>query len=186
MSKPKTLLEDLCEHALSCGAQSIEVEYQDGREWVYARQGAIGFSTASFERSSSDAKELLENLYAARKKAVRTAIGGQVWILKVSVYDSFGEDAFRVRIDPAPKLDPSAAPPFTKKQGQYLAFIYNYSKIHGRAPSELDLQRYFQTTPPSVHQMIKTLELSGFVQRTPGQARSIRLLVRPEHLPTLG
>jgi DNA-binding MarR family transcriptional regulator len=109
-----------------------------------------------------------------------------VWILKVGVYDSFGEDAFRVRIDPMPKLDPAVAPLFTKKQGQYLAFIYNYSKIHGRAPAESDLQRYFQTTPPSVHQMIKTLVLSGFVERTPGQARSIRLLVRPEDLPTLG
>ena len=109
-----------------------------------------------------------------------------MWILKVGVYDSFGEDAFRVRIDPAPKLDPSVEPLFTKKQGQYLAFIYHYSKIHGRAPAEADLQRYFQTTPPSVHQMIKTLELSGFVERTPGQARSIRLLVLPEHLPKLG
>jgi DNA-binding MarR family transcriptional regulator len=72
-----------------------------------------------------------------------------------------------------------------EETGQYLAFIYNYSKIHGRVPAESDLQRYFQTTPPSVHQMIKTLELRGFIERTPGQARSIRLLVRPEHLPTL-
>ena len=140
----------------------------------------------TFASSSPDAKELRENLYAARKKPVRTAIGGRVWILTVGVYDSFGEAAFLVRIDPAPKLDPSVAPPFTKKQGQYLAFIYNYSKIHGRAPAESDLQGYFQTTPPSVHQMIKTLELSGFIERTPGQARSIRLLVRPDHLPTLG
>ena len=185
MSKPKTLLEDLCEHALSCGGQSIEVEYKDRREWVFVRQGDVAFGVANFASSSRESKELRENLYAARKKPVRTAIGGQVWILKVGVYDSFGEDAFRVRIDPAPKLNPSAAPPFTKKQGQYLAFIYNYSKIHGRAPAESDLQRYFQTTPPSVHQMIKTLELGGFIERTPGQARSIRLLVRPEHLPTL-
>lgn len=132
------------------------------------------------------AKELRENLHAARKKPVRTVIGGQMWLLKVAVYDSFGEDAFLVRIDPAPKLDPSVAPPFTKKQGQYLAFIYNYSKIHGRAPAESDLQRYFQTTPPSVHQMIKTLELSGFIEPTPGEARCIRLLVRPDHLPALG
>jgi hypothetical protein len=101
----------------------------------------------------------------------------------VSVYDSFGEDAFRVRIDPAAKLDPRVAPPFTKKQGHYLAFIYNYSKIHGRALAEMNLQQYFQTPPPSVHQMIKTLELSGFIERTAGQARSIPLLVRPEHLP---
>jgi len=186
MSKPTTLLEDLCKHALSCGAQSIEVEYKDGREWVFARKGDTAFCTANFASSGRDAEELRDNLYAARKKPVRTAIGGQVWILKVDVYDSFGEDAFRVRIDPAPKLDPSAAPPFTKRQGQYLAFIYNYSKIYGRAPAESDLQRYFQTRPPAVHQMIKTLELSGFIERTPGQARSIRLLVRPEHLPTLG
>ena len=116
MSNPKTLLEDLCEHALSCGAESIEVGYKDGREWVFARKGDIAFGTANFAGSSRDAKELRENLYAARKKPVRTAIGGQVWILKVGVYDSFGEDAFRVRIDPAPKLDPSVAPPFTKKR----------------------------------------------------------------------
>lgn len=186
MSKPKTLLEELCEHALSCGAQSIEVEYKDGREQVFALKGGIALNTANFASRSPDARELRENLYAARKKPARTAIGGEVWILKVDVYDSFGEDAFRVRIDPAPKLDPSVSPPFTKKQGQYLAFIYNYSKIHGRAPAESDLQRYFQTTPPAVHQMIKTLELGGFIERTPGQARSIRLLVRPEHLPTLG
>jgi hypothetical protein len=186
MSNPKTLLENLCEHALSCGAESIEVKYDEHREWVFARKGDIAFGTANFASSSRNAKELRQNLYAARKKPVRTAISGQVWILKVDVYDSFGEDAFRVRIEPAAKLDPRVAPPFTKKQGQYLAFIDNYAKIHGRAPAELDLQKYFQTTPPSIHQMIKTLELSGFIARTPGQARSIRLLVRPEHLPKLG
>lgn len=185
MSTPKTLLEDLCERALSFGAQAIEVEYKDGREWVSARKGETMFSTASFATSSREAKELRENLEAARKKPVRRAIGGQVWILKVSVHDSFGEDAFLVRIDPAPKLDPSLPPPFTKKQGQYLAYIHNYSKIHRQAPSELDLQRYFQTTPPTIHQMIKTLELRGLISRTPGEARSIRLLVRPDHLPPL-
>jgi hypothetical protein len=33
--------------------------------------------------------------------------------------------------------------------------------------------------------MIKTLERNSLIARTPGQARSIRLLVRPEHLPGL-
>ena len=73
MSKPKTLLEDLCAHALSCGAQSIDVEHKDGREWVIARKGETSFGTANFASSSRDAKELRENLYAARKKSVRTA-----------------------------------------------------------------------------------------------------------------
>jgi len=40
-------------------------------------------------------------------------------------------------------------------------------------------------SPPSVHKMIKTLERNGLIERTPGQARSIRLFVRPEDLPEL-
>jgi len=58
---------------------------------------------------------------------------------------------------------------FTEKQGQYLAFIYNYSKIHGRAPAEADLERYFKTTPPTIHQMILKLEEKGLITRVPGQ-----------------
>ena len=50
--------------------------------------------------------------------------------------------------------------PFTAKQGQYLAFIYYYSKIHGIAPAEADLRRFFRVTPPVVHQMIKMLHAS--------------------------
>jgi hypothetical protein len=61
--------------------------------------------------------------------------------------------------------------PFTAKQGQYLAYIYYYTKIHGRAPAEADLQRYFRVTPPAVHQMIKTLEVHGLIDREPGAAR---------------
>jgi repressor LexA len=71
---------------------------------------------------------------------------------------------------------------FTDKQGQYLAFIYYYSKIHGTSPSEAELQRYFRVSPPSVHQMILTLERRGFIERTPGQARSIHLLISRENL----
>ena len=63
---------------------------------------------------------------------------------------------------------------FTEKQGQYLAFIYYYTKMNGRPPAEADMQRYFQVTPPSVHQMVVTLELNGFIERTPGQGRSIQ------------
>jgi hypothetical protein len=28
--------------------------------------------------------------------------------------------------------------PYNAKQGQYLAFIFFYTKMHGRAPAELD------------------------------------------------
>ena len=185
MGRPTTLLEGLCGHALSLGAQSIEVQYKDGREWVIPNKGGIGISIANYESSKADAKELRGNLYAAAKKPARTVIGGQVYILKVGICDSFGEDGFAVSINLAPKLDPSIPPTFTAKQGQYLAFIYHYTKIHGQAPAESDLQSYFRVSPPAVHDMIKALERNGFIERTPGQARSIRLCVKPENLPRL-
>ena len=185
MGRPTTLLEGLCGHALSLGAQSIEVEYKDSRQLVFANKGGISIGIANYTSSSADAKELRGNLYASAKKPVRTVIGGKVYILKVRVFESFGEDAFAVSIDLAPKLDPSIAPSFTAKQGQYLAFIYNYTKIHRQAPAESDLERYFQVSPPAIHDMIKTLERNGLIERNPGQARSIRLLVQPENLPRL-
>jgi hypothetical protein len=47
------------------------------------------------------------------------------------------------------------------------------------------MQRHFQVTPPSVHQMILTLERAGLIRRQPGLARSIELLVDPANLPVL-
>lgn len=74
---------------------------------------------------------------------------------------------------------------WTEKQGQYLAFIYNYTKIHGKSPAEADIQRFFKVTPPTVHQMILKLEENGLISRMPGQARSITLLVPREDIPQL-
>ena len=74
---------------------------------------------------------------------------------------------------------------FTEKQGQYLAFIYTYSHMFRRPPAETDMQRHFQVSPPSVHQMVLTLERVGLIRRQPGLARSIELLVAPENLPVL-
>jgi len=41
------------------------------------------------------------------------------------------------------------------------------------------------TTPPTVHQMLVTLERKGLIRRKPGVARSIELLVSPASLPVL-
>ena len=79
----------------------------------------------------------------------------------------------------------SPAPPFTDKQGQHLAFIYAYSRIFGEPPAEADMQRRFQVSPPSMRQMVLTLERAGLIRRTPGVARGIELLVEAEDLPVL-
>ena len=74
---------------------------------------------------------------------------------------------------------------FTEKQGQYLAFIYTYVRMFRRPPAEADMQRHFGVSPPSVHQMVLTLERAGLIRRQPGVARSIKLLVAPQDLPIL-
>jgi len=74
---------------------------------------------------------------------------------------------------------------FTKLQGQYLTFIHAYKSMNGRPPAEKDLQDYFGVTPPSVHQMILTLEKRKLISRIPGQARSIQVLITPTDLPQL-
>jgi repressor LexA len=76
-------------------------------------------------------------------------------------------------------------PEYTKKQGQYLAFIYNYTKINGKPPAEADMQRYFGVTPPTVHQMVVTLERRGFISREPGKSRAIKVLLPSDELPYL-
>jgi DNA-binding MarR family transcriptional regulator len=81
-------------------------------------------------------------------------------------------------------VSPSAKT-FTPKQGQYLAYIHLYTRLRRRPPAEADIQRYFRVTPPSVHQMVLTLERAGFIERQPGAARSVEVLVDPKHLPEL-
>ena len=50
------------------------------------------------------------------------------------------------QIDSASKPGPERT--FTQKQGQYLAFIWAYTRVLGRPPAEADLQRYFRSPRP--------------------------------------
>jgi Mn-dependent DtxR family transcriptional regulator len=74
---------------------------------------------------------------------------------------------------------------YTPKQGQYLAFIYYYTKINRIPPAETDMQRYFRTSPPAVHEMVKTLHSRCFITREPGKPRTIRVLLPRDELPDL-
>ena len=55
----------------------------------------------------------------------------------------------------------------------------------GKAPAEHELQQFFRVSPPTVHQMILTLEKKGLIERTPRKARSIKVLVPPDQLPRM-
>ncbi|TWU05807.1 LexA family protein [Stieleria varia] len=80
-------------------------------------------------------------------------------------------------------MDASNQP--TAKQGQYLAFIYYYTKLNRQPPAESDMQRYFRTSPPTVHNMVVKLCERGFISREPGRSRTIRLLVDRDSIPDL-
>ena len=96
--------------------------------------------------------------------------------------DQYTDDAPPAAVRP---IAAATKPRFTAKQGQYLAFIYHFTKIHRQPPAEADLRRYFNVSPPAVHEMILALERHGFISRVPGKARSITLLVSRTELPEL-
>ncbi len=74
---------------------------------------------------------------------------------------------------------------FTPKQGQCLAFIHAYTLVNGRPPAEADMMRFFRVTPPTVHQMVLSLEKAGLISRKPGAPRSIAVLLERSALPEL-
>jgi repressor LexA len=73
----------------------------------------------------------------------------------------------------------------THRQGQFLAFIHLYRKLHRQGPAELDMVQYFRVTPPSVHGMVVKLEQLGLVTRERGVPRSVRVAIPEEEIPPL-
>ena len=70
---------------------------------------------------------------------------------------------------------------FTGTQGRYISFIHAYTKLHGRPPAESEIAAALCVSPPSVNQMVKSLEKKGatsFVATEfgpPGVPPSLRL-----------
>ena len=74
---------------------------------------------------------------------------------------------------------------YSEKQGQYLAFIFYYTKINGIPPAQKDFQKYFGVSAPSVHQMILQLSKMNLITRLPNSPRSLSINIPQTQLPTL-
>ena len=98
-SEPEGILDSLVAKAIQQGADALEIEYNDGREEICAIKGNIGFGIASIESSSDDAATLRKQVAGIGKKGKIIAVHGAAYHLTVKKYDSFGETAFRVRIE---------------------------------------------------------------------------------------
>ena len=72
---------------------------------------------------------------------------------------------------------------FTPKQGQYLAFIHAYTEGFGFPPAESEIAKAMRVSPPSVNQMMKTLERKSLIRRQAGVPRSVEILVSPDLIP---
>jgi hypothetical protein len=92
------VLAEVVARVLAAGATEFEVEYKDGEEHVVAFSGAMGIGVAAFRSDSADAQDLRRQLYALKNKRRKIIHAGVEYGLRVKIFDSFGEDAFRVTI----------------------------------------------------------------------------------------
>jgi hypothetical protein len=74
-------------------------------------------------------------------------------------------------------------PDFTPTQGKYLSYIHAYTVGFGLPPAESEIAKAIGVAPPSVNQMMKTLQSKGLIQREPGVTRSIKILVDESVIP---
>jgi hypothetical protein len=94
----ESVVERLAAEAIRLGADSLDVEYKDGYEEVFVVRGSVGQGIARLQSSSPQAVTLREELHRIAKRKRRIAVGGSRYELRGNVYESFGEDAFRVRL----------------------------------------------------------------------------------------
>lgn len=92
----EAILDELIGEAVRLDATALEVEYDDGFEEVVVFRGVTGWGIRQLRSNSPEAVALREQLYRMRRKRHRVNIDGCTLELKVTVRDSFGEDAFRV------------------------------------------------------------------------------------------
>jgi hypothetical protein len=93
------MLMEYLERAHEIGAAAIEIEYKDGRDWIFAYSGNTGAGIGSLPYSQREAimKEM-DDL----KKTKQATLGGVAFRLKFSTYESFGEWVHRIELRPLP------------------------------------------------------------------------------------
>lgn len=84
------------------------MEYEHGEGMIVPLRGAVGFDVAAFPSSSEEAQTLRRQLYALKRRRRKIIHAGVESGLPVRIFDSFREDAFRVKITRS-QPDPSSA-----------------------------------------------------------------------------
>ena len=64
----------------------------------------------------------------------------------------------------------------SEQQQATLDFIRDFTEEKGYAPTEAEIGRWFGLSQQAASSRVETLERNGFIRRTPGVHRSIRLV----------
>ena len=94
-----SVLHALVAQAARAGADALEVEYKDGCEEVVAMRGPIGFGIASFRSGGAEATALRRELHGMAKRRTTITVDQIHYDVRMRIYDSFGEEAFRVEFE---------------------------------------------------------------------------------------
>jgi hypothetical protein len=97
-SEHNSIVQELVAEAIRGGADMIEVEYDEGYEEVYIRKDNVALGIDRLNASSPKAAFLRKELYGLAKKKRRIVVDNKEYELRTRIYDSFGEDAFRVQL----------------------------------------------------------------------------------------
>ncbi|MCP4168884.1 MAG: hypothetical protein GY759_23720 [Chloroflexi bacterium] len=98
-SNKTTPLSDLILKAIEMGASGLEIEYKYGYEEICAMSDNLGFGIGRLESSSEEAILLREELFTIHKNKKTTfRVNSKKYVVRVKIFDSFGEDAFYVTI----------------------------------------------------------------------------------------
>ena len=92
----KEILAGIFRKAMELQANEIEMEYKDGYEELFAFHNGFGAGIGRFKSNSEEAEMLQKYLYAA-KKPMTFIDDFDKFQFTVKIYESFGEDCFRIR-----------------------------------------------------------------------------------------
>lgn len=95
----KNVLLEVVTAVLAVGSTEFEVEYDEGYEEATALVGPIGIEILKLKSNSKEAKKLRMELYDLRGRAKHVVVSGIEYSLRLRIFESFGEDAFHVRIE---------------------------------------------------------------------------------------
>jgi hypothetical protein len=93
-----SILEKFTAEAIRLGAEQLEVEYKDGYEELSAVAGDFGFLIGRLRSIGQEAATLRHELYQCTRRKRQIVVDGDNYELHARTYDSFGEQAYRVRL----------------------------------------------------------------------------------------